>query len=156
MPSARTSTYGERAFSIRAPRLWNSLPLNIKKAGSVDHFKELLKQYLFKLAFDWWLIHSMYFALYWLSLFPLCICFVVALVILLHLSFVFCALRCLLWYFLRLISTTYYYYFIFKIGLWVTMLVKTGVLTDVRGQKCGSRCVPLFIIMWVIPIGLGF
>ena len=42
MPSARTITYGERAFSIRVSRLWNSLPLNIKQAGSVDHFKGTL------------------------------------------------------------------------------------------------------------------
>ena len=44
MPSARTITYKERAFSIRARRLWNSLPLNIKQARSVNHFKELLKK----------------------------------------------------------------------------------------------------------------
>ena len=53
MPSARTITYGERAFSIRAPKLWNALPLNIKQAGSVEHFKKLLKQHLFKVAFVW-------------------------------------------------------------------------------------------------------
>ena len=53
MPGARTVTYGERAFSIRAPKLWNALPMNIKQARSVYHFKKLLKQHLFKLAYDW-------------------------------------------------------------------------------------------------------
>ena len=73
-PHTRTITYGERAFSIRAPRL--------KFSAAKDQASwmgwSLLKQYLFKLAFDWWLIRSMYFAPHWFSLFPLCICYVVA------------------------------------------------------------------------------
>ena len=46
-----TKTYGDRAFSIAGPTLWNNLPLNIKLASSLNIFKKELKTYLFKLAF---------------------------------------------------------------------------------------------------------
>ena len=41
------TTYGDRAFQNCAPRLWNSLPLNIKAIKSIDLFKRHLKHYLF-------------------------------------------------------------------------------------------------------------
>ena len=41
-------TYGNRAFSICAPRLWNSIPLDIRKSNSVSTFKKQLKTYLFR------------------------------------------------------------------------------------------------------------
>ena len=50
-PVPRTKTYGERAFSCMAPKLWNALPITIKNARSVDHFKKLLKEHLFKIAY---------------------------------------------------------------------------------------------------------
>lgn len=43
----RTKTYGDRAFSSAAPRLWNQLPENIKRAKSLTEFKSLLKTHLF-------------------------------------------------------------------------------------------------------------
>ena len=44
----RTNTsYGDRAFQNCAPRLWNSLPPNIKAIQSIDLFKKHLKHYLF-------------------------------------------------------------------------------------------------------------
>ena len=43
---------GERAFEIRAPQLWNSLPLNIRKCNKLDSFKRTLKTHLFKCAFN--------------------------------------------------------------------------------------------------------
>ena len=45
------SVHGERAFSKIAPKLWNSLPLNLKTIPSLQTFKISLKTYLFKLAF---------------------------------------------------------------------------------------------------------
>ena len=45
---ARLESYGERSFSIAAPKLWNKLPLVIRKSGSVDIFKSKLKTYLFR------------------------------------------------------------------------------------------------------------
>ena len=42
-----TATYGERAFSISAPKLWNGLPQQIRNAESLATFKKLLKTHLF-------------------------------------------------------------------------------------------------------------
>ena len=45
---ARTRTwYGNRAFSVIAPTLWNNLPTHICVASSLDSFKSLLKAHLF-------------------------------------------------------------------------------------------------------------
>jgi len=43
--------YGERSFSHAAPKVWNSLPLTVRKSESVDTFKKHLKTHLFNLAF---------------------------------------------------------------------------------------------------------
>ena len=51
VPRSTTSTYGDRAFSIAAPRLWNTLPPMIRNAQSVSVFKRLLKTYLFELIY---------------------------------------------------------------------------------------------------------
>ena len=48
VPRTRTSTYGNRAFSTIGPRLWNSLPPDLKSASSVNVFKTNLKTHLFK------------------------------------------------------------------------------------------------------------
>ena len=50
-PTARLKTYGDRAFSVYAPRQWNGLPESLKQCPSVDSFKTNLKTYLFKQAF---------------------------------------------------------------------------------------------------------
>ena len=50
-PRANMATYGDRAFSIAAPKLWNKLPKYIKDAGTVYSFKKLLKSHLFRDAF---------------------------------------------------------------------------------------------------------
>ena len=42
-------TYGERAFPFIAPKLWNALPLSIKRCKSVESFKPT---YLFKDCFE--------------------------------------------------------------------------------------------------------
>jgi len=47
-PRAKTKFYGNRAFSIYAPKQWNELPENITNAKSIDIFKKLLKTFLFK------------------------------------------------------------------------------------------------------------
>ena len=44
----RTVTrYGDRAFSVIAPILWNKLPAHIHNSHSLDQFKTLLKMHLF-------------------------------------------------------------------------------------------------------------
>ena len=40
-------TYEDRAFSVVAPKLWNSLPYHIRNAESVFKFKSLLKTHLY-------------------------------------------------------------------------------------------------------------
>ena len=47
VPKSRTVTFGDRAFSCAAPRLWNGLPKHIRSANSLSSFKSLLKTHLF-------------------------------------------------------------------------------------------------------------
>ena len=41
-------TYGQRAFSVAAPRLWNKLPFEIRACSDVNLFKSKLKTFLSK------------------------------------------------------------------------------------------------------------
>jgi len=43
--------YGERAFSVAGPRLWNDLPIQLKMSETVNSFKTALKTYLFRQAY---------------------------------------------------------------------------------------------------------
>ena len=45
-------TYGDRAFSIAGPKLWNQFQLSIRELSSVDSFKKSLKTYLFRLDYS--------------------------------------------------------------------------------------------------------
>ena len=47
IPQARTTSYGDRAFSIAAPQLWNDLPPEIREAPTLSSFKSKLKTHLF-------------------------------------------------------------------------------------------------------------
>ncbi len=47
IPKSSLVTYGDRAFANAAPKLWNSLPTNIRLASSLTTFKNHLKTYLF-------------------------------------------------------------------------------------------------------------
>ena len=38
--------YGDRAFSHMAPKLWNMLPIDIRKTENTDQFKKRLKSFL--------------------------------------------------------------------------------------------------------------
>ena len=51
VPKSSTSTYGDRAFSVAAPKLWNSLPASIRITSSLDAFKRKIKTYIFHDAF---------------------------------------------------------------------------------------------------------
>ena len=52
VPRSRLKTYGDRAFSVVAPKVWNQLPPELRGGTSVDQFRRYLKTYLFKLAYD--------------------------------------------------------------------------------------------------------
>ena len=51
VPTSNLKTYGDRAFSVCTPKLWNSLPLNVRLSSGIASFKSNLKTYLFKQAF---------------------------------------------------------------------------------------------------------
>ena len=50
MPQSRTK-FGERAFCYYAPKIWNSLPKDIRSSKSIDTFKKKVKTHLFSLAY---------------------------------------------------------------------------------------------------------
>ena len=45
---SKLKSYGDRAFSVAAPRLWNALPSAIRFSSSLNLFKSRLKSHLFK------------------------------------------------------------------------------------------------------------
>ena len=49
MPAVRSKTLGDRAFMVAAPRLWNSLPKELRAITNVNSFKAHIKTYLLKL-----------------------------------------------------------------------------------------------------------
>ena len=51
IPRSHSVTYGDRCFSIAAPKLWNRLPLKLKCADNLNAFKRDLKTHLFREAF---------------------------------------------------------------------------------------------------------
>ena len=51
-PNFNMKTYGQRAFSVAAPRLWNKLPFEVRACSDVNLFKSKLKTFLFKKVYD--------------------------------------------------------------------------------------------------------
>lgn len=52
VPRTKCKTFGDRAFAVCGPRLWNQLPSHLRKINNIDSFKTLLKTHLFKLSYD--------------------------------------------------------------------------------------------------------
>ena len=52
VPRTRTK-FGNRAFSVAGPVVWNSLPAAVREADSLHLFKRKLKTHLFTLCFKW-------------------------------------------------------------------------------------------------------
>ena len=50
-PNPRLPSYGDRAFYIAAPVLWNSLPSHIRQANTLGEFKSRLRTHLFQQAY---------------------------------------------------------------------------------------------------------
>jgi hypothetical protein len=46
-PRAHTVSYGDRAFAVAAPKLWNNIPFHIRSSPSINVFKSKLKAHLF-------------------------------------------------------------------------------------------------------------
>ena len=51
-PRSRLKSAGDRAFCVIGPKLWNYLPIHLKKAESLNEFKTELKTFLFSLPKD--------------------------------------------------------------------------------------------------------
>jgi len=56
VPSTRLRLMGDGAFSSLAPKLWNSLPTEIRQAKSFGIYKSQLKTHFFRLAFNWFIV----------------------------------------------------------------------------------------------------
>ncbi|KAF7644341.1 hypothetical protein LDENG_00223680, partial [Lucifuga dentata] len=52
IPRTRTKSFENRAFSYRAPLLWNKLPAALKQDDSIEIFKSRLKTHLFSSYFE--------------------------------------------------------------------------------------------------------
>ena len=52
VPKSRLKTYGDRTFSVAAPKLWNELPLDLRSLVTINLFKKHLKTDLFKKAYN--------------------------------------------------------------------------------------------------------
>ena len=52
VPRVTRQTFAARSFSMCGPRLWNSLPVDITVAPTVEQFKIRLKTYMFKQIYD--------------------------------------------------------------------------------------------------------
>ena len=56
-PTSRTNSYGDRTFSVCAPKLWNCLPNHVRYVGTLPLFKKNLKTYLFSIFVDSYRVH---------------------------------------------------------------------------------------------------
>ena len=59
MPAAQSKTLGDRAFMVAAPRLWNSLPKELRAITNVNSLKAHIKTYLFKTLYWWAILNSL-------------------------------------------------------------------------------------------------
>jgi len=64
IPITKLKTYGDRSFKAAAPKLWNSLPKEIRESDSVTSFKRALKTHLFKEAYKCWPFVDFYLSYY--------------------------------------------------------------------------------------------
>ena len=55
IPRSELKSYGDRTFSVSAPKLWNNIPETIKCSVDLNTFKRNLRTYLLKRYFYEWL-----------------------------------------------------------------------------------------------------
>ena len=53
IPRTNRVTYGYRAFSVHASKLWNNLPCELKAIKDIQKFKKELKNHLYKSVYGW-------------------------------------------------------------------------------------------------------
>ena len=44
-------SYGGKSFSYASQKLWNTLPIDIRRIDDIDNFKKCLKTHIFKQAY---------------------------------------------------------------------------------------------------------
>ena len=52
MTRTRCKSFGDKAFSTAAPKLWNKLPLKLQNCNTVSDFSKQLKSHLFEIAYE--------------------------------------------------------------------------------------------------------
>ena len=52
VPRTRYKSFGDRAFSTAAPKLWNKLPLKLRNCNTISDFRKQLETQLFKIAYE--------------------------------------------------------------------------------------------------------
>ena len=52
VPKTKRKTFVDRSFPVAGPRQWNNVPDYVKRSPSVEEFKNKLKTYLFRRAFN--------------------------------------------------------------------------------------------------------
>ena len=51
IPRTRCKTFGDCAFAVAGPQIWNNLPLHIRETENLDNFKNKPKTHLFEEVF---------------------------------------------------------------------------------------------------------
>ena len=51
VPKSKLKTFGDRAFSVCGPKVWNDLPNHVKTSTSSSDFMKKLKTHFFNCAF---------------------------------------------------------------------------------------------------------
>ena len=51
IPRTKTKSFGDRAFAVSAPTIWNNLPKSVRDSDNLKAFKTNLKTFLYKTAF---------------------------------------------------------------------------------------------------------
>ena len=65
-------TFTDRAFQLAAPKLWNSLPAEIRNIQSLKSFKRALKMYFLKIAFNWLILKLSFVMNIWKYFYCVC------------------------------------------------------------------------------------
>ena len=52
VPKTKRITLGDLAFKVAAPKLWNSLPKDVRSCSNVSIFKSKLKTHYFRIAYN--------------------------------------------------------------------------------------------------------
>ena len=67
VPKAKWTTFGARTFQYGGPKLWNSLPNDLKNLSGLDIFKKILKTFLFKKSCDSLIVFISYMYIFYTS-----------------------------------------------------------------------------------------